>query len=273
MPELPEVETICRALSKQIVNHKIIKVNRLTNLKLRKAIPQNLQEINDSSITQISRRSKYILIHLDNNKILIIHLGMSGKILIKDDKYIIQKHDHVELILDDKSKIIYNDPRRFGLIYLSDIENIKNIELFKDLGIEPLEDQFTDDYFNAILKNKKQAIKLAIMNPKIIVGVGNIYACESLFTSKISPERSANSLTKNEISTLRKNIIKILKNSIDNGGSSLKDYKNINGEKGFFQNSFFVYGRNGKECFICNEAIEKLKQAGRTSFYCPNCQK
>lgn len=273
MPELPEVETICRALSKQIVNHKIIKVNRLTNLKLRKAISPNLEEIENHFILKVSRRSKYILIHLDNDKIMIIHLGMSGKILIKDNQYLIQKHDHIELTLDNNSKIIYNDPRRFGLICLSDTKNVDAIELFKNLGIEPLEDHFTNDYFSSILRNKKQAIKLAIMNPKIIVGVGNIYACESLFFSKIYPERLANSLIRNEIVTLRENIIKILRISIDSGGSSLKDYENINGEKGFFQNSFFVYGRSGKECYICNTVVEKIKQAGRTTFYCPNCQK
>ena len=273
MPELPEVETICRALTKRIVNHKIIKVNRITSLRLRTEIPHDLFKIIDSSITNISRRSKYILIHLSNKMILIIHLGMSGKILIKDKRYQIQKHDHIEFILDDNSRVIYNDPRRFGLIYLSTNDDISNIPLFRDLGLEPLSNEFTNDYFYSILKDKKQVIKLAIMNPKIIVGVGNIYACESLFLSRISPLKSANSLSMDEISVLRDHIIKVLESSIDNGGSSLKDYENINGEKGFFQNNFYVYGRAGKNCSICNFIIAKLKQSGRTTFYCPNCQK
>jgi formamidopyrimidine-DNA glycosylase len=272
MPELPEVETICQALACNILNHKILKVNRITNHNLREAIPQNLFQVEQLKIKSVTRRSKYILITLDNGFVIVIHLGMSGKILMKDRDYQYKKHDHIEFVLDNL-RLVYNDPRRFGVISLIEDKELQEHRLFKNLGIEPFSPEFTDAHFVNLLKNKKQAIKQAIMDASLLVGVGNIYACESLFLSKISPLKPACELSAKEVALLKLNILKVLSNAIRSGGSSLKDYANINGEKGYFQNSFKVYSRAGEQCFECSSNIIRVKQAGRSSFYCSNCQK
>lgn len=274
MPELPEVESICQGLRSNILNCNILSAKALTNLKLRQIIPEELPEkIINSKIIKIDRRAKYIQVFLDNDIIIIIHLGMSGKVLIKADDYIFQKHDHFMIELDNNLKIIYNDPRRFGLITYTYKNNISSFSLFRSLAPEPLESEFTVSYLQNILKKSSKPIKLLLMDNSKVVGVGNIYAAESLFLSKISPERLSNTLTLDEIKLLHINIIKVLQQSIKAGGSTLKDYALINGEKGFFQNSFKVYAKEGKECMICKNIIIKIKQAGRASFYCAQCQK
>ncbi len=273
MPELPEVETICQGLRDKILNQTIIEVHHLTKHKLRQEIPVNIaQKITNSKIISIIRRAKYIQIFLDNAWVLLIHLGMSGKVLLKNKGYEHQKHDHFAFDLSDKAKVIYNDPRRFGLIALIKKDDLANHPLIKNLGIEPFDSEFNDDYLAKFLK-RNQPIKLTLMDNKYIVGVGNIYASESLFLSKISPLRPSNSLASSEIKLLHEKIIEVLKTSIERGGSSLKDYASVSGEKGYFQNSFNVYGREGEACRICNNVIIKIKQGGRASFYCDQCQK
>lgn len=274
MPELPEIETICRALKAQILNLDIIKAKRQTNLNLRQIIPEHIeQQLENKKIIDIERRAKYILIHLNSSLTIIIHLGMSGKLLIREEDYIYQKHDHFILYLNNGKKIIYNDPRRFGLITTSDRNNLDNHPLFINLGIEPLSDNFNSHYLHSILKSKKQPIKSTIMDNKNLVGVGNIYALEALFLSKILPTRESNSLNQNEILSLYENIIHVLKQAIKQGGSTIKDYSSISGESGYFQHSFKVYNQEGKECKTCNQLILRIKQAGRSSFFCPECQK
>jgi formamidopyrimidine-DNA glycosylase len=270
MPELPEIETICKALRAQILNKVIIQAIKITNLSLRKPISDDLiKKLVNIKVIDIQRRAKYIKICLNDNSILLIHLGMSGKILIKPRNYIYQKHDHVAFILNDGQQLVYNDPRRFGLIeFLSEDNNS-----LTHLGIEPLEQEFTPAYLANILNNKKQPVKLSIMDNSNIVGIGNIYACESLFLSKVKPDRPSFSLSKKEIVNLHKEIIFVLEEAIKQGGSSLKDYASVSGEKGYFQHFFKVYGREGGPCSICHEAICKVKQGGRSSFYCPSCQK
>lgn len=272
MPELPEVETICQGLKEKTLKKVIVKVQLITKLNLRQAIPLSIEEkLNGCQIVEITRRAKYIQIFLDNSLVILIHLGMSGKVLIKNQNYIYQKHDHFAIHLNDGQQIVYNDPRRFGLIDLVAKEELPNSPLLKHLGIEPLEIQFTPEYLANIFRNKKQPIKLTIMDNVNIVGVGNIYASESLFLSKISPTRAANSLNFAEITLLHQMIIKVLKDAIKQGGSSLKDYASVSGEKGYFQHLFKVYGK--EKCYICQNPITKIKQAGRASFYCPVCQK
>ena len=274
MPELPEIETICKGLKSQILNLEIIKTRRQTNLNLRQEIPKNIdQQLENQKIIDIERRAKYILIHLNNSKTIIIHLGMSGKLLIKDKNYIYQKHDHFILYLNNEQKIIYNDPRRFGLITTSDRNTLNKHPLFINLGIEPLSDTFDTNRLHFILKNKKQSIKSTIMDNTNLVGVGNIYALEALFLSKILPTRKSNSINIKETSSLYENIINVLKQAIKQGGSTIKDYSSISGENGYFQHSFKVYNQEGKECKICNQLILRIKQSGRSSFFCPKCQK
>lgn len=274
MPELPEIEIICRGLRSKILNETILEAKRLTNLKLRQAIPLDLECIlKNKKIIDISRRAKYINIHLNDSITLIIHLGMSGKLLIKDKSYDYQKHDHFSFDLSNGDVAVYNDPRRFGLITLCDTNDLASHPLFRNLGIEPLSEAFTSSYLEILMHTKKQAVKVAIMDNSNIVGVGNIYASESLFLSKIDPERIAGSLKRREIKSLRDKIVYVLEEAIKRGGSSIKDYASVGGELGYFQNYFNVYGREGKQCTICNDLIEAKKQAGRRSFYCPACQK
>ncbi len=273
MPELPEVETICLELRSHILNQVIIDVERLTKFNLRHPIPTHIKDIINAKIINISRRAKYIQIFLSNNLALIIHLGMSGKILLKKKDYLAQKHDHFLITLESGQKLVYHDPRRFGLIDLINKDEIKESPLFKNLGIEPFSAEFTPKALTEILNNKKQPIKLALMDGAKLVGIGNIYAAESLFLSAIAPTRSSSSLSQNEIKLLHKNIIHILDESIKKGGSTLKDYAKVSGEKGYFQNSFNVYGREAQPCLSCGNAIVKITQGGRSSFYCPNCQK
>lgn len=274
MPELPEVETICNKLRDQILNNKVKKSVHITkNLSLRYPIPESVEnKFLNSKVLSVNRRSKYIIISFDNALSLIIHLGMSGKVLLEGANYIYKKHDHFAVEFNNGEQLIYNDARRFGLIDYIQTDKISEYHLFANLGIEPLSDEFTLEVFKRILSNKKQAIKLTIMDNQNIVGVGNIYASESLFASKISPLRASCSLNEEEAASLRNNIIKVLKEAIKQGGSSIKDYISSDGESGYFQHSFKVYGRDGKECMICKKEIIKTKQAGRASFYCSSCQ-
>lgn len=274
MPELPEVEIICQGLKKNILNKIIIKAQILTQYSLRQKIPNNIaNKIKDSKVIAICRRAKYIQMCLDNNLVILIHLGMSGKVLIKESCYIYQKHDHFSINLDDGQQLVYNDPRRFGLIDLLNKDDLDNSPLLKHLGIEPLSKEFTEEYLINLLKNSNRPIKLVLMDNANIVGVGNIYACESLFLSNILPDRKASSLNNSEVILLYKMIINVLELAIKQGGSSLKDYASVSGEKGYFQHSFKVYGRDGDSCSVCSEIILKIKQSGRSSFYCSNCQK
>ncbi|MCT4635867.1 MAG: bifunctional DNA-formamidopyrimidine glycosylase/DNA-(apurinic or apyrimidinic site) lyase [Rickettsiales bacterium] len=273
MPELPEVETICQGLRNSVLNQTITEVYHLTKHKLRQEIPADIvQKISNTNIIDIVRRAKYIQIFLSNNQVLLVHLGMSGKVLIKKKDYIYQKHDHFSFILEGGIVVVYNDPRRFGLITLVKRDELENHILIRNLGIEPFDTNFTSGYLEKVLK-RKQPIKLSLMDNKHIVGVGNIYASECLFLSKISPFRASNTLTSKEVKLLYSKIIEVLDLSIKKGGSSLKDYASVSGEKGYFQNSFNVYGREGEECRSCNSYIIKLKQGGRASFYCDKCQK
>jgi formamidopyrimidine-DNA glycosylase len=274
MPELPEVETICQGLRTEILNKTITQVYQLTNLKLRQEIPKDIVEkILNKKITQINRRSKYIQIFLDDELVMLIHLGMSGKLLIKNMAYKYAKHDHFAFVVNSQLHVVYNDPRRFGLIDLIEKDKLSHHDLMKNLGVEPLILEFTPKYLQEKLKQKKQPIKSVLMDNHVVVGVGNIYASESLFLSKISPLRAANSLSDKEIKLLHEKIIEVLKDSIEKGGSSLKDYASVSGEKGYFQNSFNVYAREGEDCKTCKNKIIKIKQAGRASFYCAYCQK
>lgn len=273
MPELPEVETICQGLRDNILNQTITEVYHLTKHKLRQEIPTDIiQKISNNTIDSIVRRAKYIQIFLSNDQVLLIHLGMSGKVLLKEEDYQYQKHDHFSFVLSDDRKVVYNDPRRFGLITLVKKDELENHALIKNLGVEPFDLKFTPAYLGKVL-SRKQPIKISLMDNKYIVGVGNIYASESLFLSKISPLRISNTLTSREVKLLRSKIIEILELSIKRGGSSLKDYASVSGEKGYFQNLFNVYGREGEECRSCNNSIIKVKQGGRASFYCDQCQK
>jgi formamidopyrimidine-DNA glycosylase len=271
MPELPEVETIKNGLN-DILFKKIIKVTS-SGLKLRGELDLKiLSSIEGYVFAKIRRRAKFIIIEVEkSNLLLIIHLGMTGKLLLKNShEFKKEKHDHLTIQFKD-SYLVFNDIRRFGMIWLIKAE--QELDFFSNYGPEPLSSDFSGDYLFKALTNKKAPIKSAIMDNTIVVGVGNIYACESLFKARINPLTPSNILTMEQCNHLVKEIIVTLEEAIKAGGSSLKDYVKSDGSTGYFQHNFLVYGRAGKNCVKCSSVIEKIKIAGRSSFFCPNCQK
>ena len=275
MPELPEVETVCRGIKPLLENQSIKKILcRVT--KLRYLLPKNLnKKIANCKILKVQRKAKYIQIFLDNETQLIIHLGMTGKLLIKKNftNKRINKHDHVIVELKNSQALVFNDVRKFGMLDLIDNSQEQNYKFFKDLGLEPLEKEFNFDNFKKIISHRNKSIKSTIMDSKLIVGVGNIYANESLFNAGIHPERISSDLKDHELELLRKEIIKILKKAIKKGGSTLNDFRNEENQKGYFQFDFRVYARDGFACKICKTEIQRIKQNGRSSFVCSTCQK
>jgi formamidopyrimidine-DNA glycosylase len=272
MPELPEVETIKRGIKHSIVGKKITQVKN-SGKNLRLPFPDNLSSLVGQQITDVERRARYILIKTSKKQILLVHLGMSGKLLyFAKAPGILAKHNHFFMQFSDKSCLIYDDPRRFGLIDLLNEKKINQHKMIKNLGPEPLSESFDSKYLQLQLRNKKINIKTAMMDNSIVVGVGNIYINESLFESKISPLKPAQSLSKKELDLLVKNIKKILEKAIKLGGSTLRDYVSLNGDIGGFQFDFKVYARDNEDCFICSGKIKRIKQNGRSSFYCALCQ-
>ena len=273
MPELPEVETVCRGLRQSIIGQTIAQIEYLRP-DLRIPFPDHFQEqLEGKTIRAIRRRSKYILIELDNSLLWIIHLGMSGKVLLVDElPEQPAKHDHVLVRFENDSGLIYNDARRFGLMTLIETASLPSHPLFVRLGPEPLENNFTPDYLYSKLQNKTSPIKQVIMDSHVVVGVGNIYACESLFRSNIAPQTPANSIDRKKTGQLTQHIKKVLEEAIASGGSTLRDYVRSDGDLGYFQHRFAVYGRENEPCPHCQTPIQRIKQQGRSSFYCPQCQ-
>ena len=277
MPELPEVETVSQGIKSKLLNHKISKVI-VKRRDLRFRMDTKLeQKITNTKINSVSRRAKYILINLDNGLTIIIHLGMSGRIVVEDLKSSknVFKHTHLEIITTSKKKMKFIDPRRFGSVLLHETNNLNTHKLIKNLAPEPLTKEFNATYLFKALKGRSANIKSIIMNQFIVVGVGNIYASESLYKAKIRPGRQAKSLSLTECVLLAKSIKKVLKRSIKLGGSSINDYSLVDGNLGFFQREFEVYGKEGKICRkkTCHSKILRIVIAQRSSFYCSKCQK
>ena len=285
MPELPEVETIKSFLAPNLEEAKITKLI-LRRKNLRFDFPKSFQKnLEGQKITQIKRRAKYLLFELSNGATLISHLGMSGNFRIKNenlDNLTLKKHDHVIMSLINKQgkdlTLLYYDPRRFGFMDIS--FDIKNNKFITKLGIEPFDEIFNASYLAQKFKGRNSSIKSALLDQQIVAGLGNIYVCEALYRSGIHPiTKVKNLVTKEDLPTkklelLVPSIIAILKEAIIAGGSTLKDFSNANGEKGYFQHSFDVYGRNNKECKSknCSNKITKIEQSNRSSFFCDKCQ-
>jgi len=279
MPELPEVETVCRGLAKALTGAWIESVEQHRG-DLRAAFPKNLPaRLKGRRVEKIERRAKYILITLDMSKTLLLHLGMSGRILLADnDREPPGKHDHLVFHFRNGITLRFNDPRRFGMCDLAATHDLPRYKLLHGLGIEPFSPQLTSTFLAAKFKGKKTSVKAALLDQRIIAGIGNIYASEALFHAGISPRRKAGKCTKAQIAKLVPAIRKVLKAAIAAGGSSLRDYRQANGELGYFQNRFAVYDRAGKACPGCRCDIKKtggirqVAQAGRSSFFCPRKQ-
>ena len=286
MPELPEIEIVRRSLFKMI-NKAKIKGVKINNKNLRYKIPHNFSKhLSGEKIFKIARRSKYLIFHL-KSKLLLVHLGMSGKILLmrnKDrtifktsfyyDSNILEKHNHVYLNLSNGYILIYNDVRRFGFLKLYYTTKTSQIPFLRKLGLEPFNNKFNIKYFLVFCKNRKKSIKNLLMDQTFVSGLGNIYSNEALHMSKIHPLRACNKLSKKEMKSLLGNIKKILKFSISKGGSSIRDFKNTLGKSGNFQQFFHVYGQENKNCsrISCKGKIKKILISNRSSFYCDKCQ-
>jgi formamidopyrimidine-DNA glycosylase len=275
MPELPEVETVKTGLEKRFLNKKITKVTH-SDKKLRHPLPENIVQIlQGATIKQFYRRAKVLFIHLDNGYSLIFHLGMTGKIVfdISTVAEHLHKHNHFSIYFDDETYFIFNDIRRFGYVDLCKTTDIEKLDYIKSLAPEPLTDEFNVNYLYEKLKNKQTAIKVAIMDNPTVVGVGNIYACESLFKARIHPKTPANQVSKKKLEILVTEIKETLKIAIAKGGSTLKDYVQADGSLGYFQHEFFTYGRHNEDCKVCGTKIDKITLGQRSTFFCPKCQK
>lgn len=279
MPELPEVETVRRGLIPRMVGHRIVRLHQRRR-DLRLPLPKRFAErIEGRAVRAIDRRAKYLLLRLDDGHTLIIHLGMSGRMTLHDAKsaaeHPLGRHDHVVFDIDDGWQVRFNDARRFGLMLLVADEAVPTHKAFKGLGPEPLETQFDGVALAGRLKGRRTPIKAALLDQKTLVGVGNIYACEALFLSGISPKRSAHTVQGARADRLAAAIKQVLLRSIDDGGSTLRDHIQPGGELGYFQTRFNVYDRTGAVCPTpdCGRPVKRLVQSGRSTFYCAHCQR
>ncbi|MBT7399002.1 MAG: bifunctional DNA-formamidopyrimidine glycosylase/DNA-(apurinic or apyrimidinic site) lyase [Hellea sp.] len=278
MPELPEVETVKRGLEPVMQGFKFERVT-LNRLNLRFPFDKNfISRIQGKTLTSLIRRGKFLKATLSSNDVLYMHLGMSGRFSIDNDLTAVYnsnnstnpKHNHVIFEMSNGVVVTYNDPRRFGFMELIAPGEPSRLD---KMGPEPLDNMFNAPYLFNKLSGKKSAIKSALLDQSIIGGLGNIYVCEAIFKAKISPKRLAGSLTIKETEILVNEIKGVIKKAIEAGGSSLKDFASVDGNLGYFQHSFEVYGQEKKPCVVCETPIERIIQSGRSSFYCKACQK
>lgn len=269
MPELPEVETTLRGIEPHIINQHIKQII-VRQPRLRWPIEPSIQQLIGSTIIACERRAKYIIIQTSNGA-LIWHLGMSGSMRILQEGAAIEKHDHVDILCNNKILLRYTDPRRFGACIHVDSDPFQH-KLLTLLGPEPLSDQFNTDYIFQLSRAKNISIKQFIMDSHVVCGVGNIYACEALFKSGIHPLRKAGNISAKRYSKLVSVIKETLEHAIAQGGTTLKDFVNSDGKPGYFKQHLNVYGRKNKPCFNCAKTIKTIKQAQRSTFYCAHCQ-
>ena len=278
MPELPEVETVRRGLEPVMQGYKFERVT-LNRLNLRFPFDKNfINRVQGKTLTSLIRRGKFLKATLSSNDVLHMHLGMSGRFSIDNGLTAVYnlnnstnpKHDHVIFEMSNGVIVTYNDPRRFGFMELIAPGEPSRLD---KMGPEPLDNMFNGPYLFNKLSSKKSTIKSALLDQSIISGLGNIYVCEAIFKAKISPKRQAGSLNIKETEILVNEIKNVIKKAIKAGGSSLKDFASVDGNLGYFQYSFEVYGQEKMPCKVCGTPIERIKQSGRSSFYCKACQK
>jgi formamidopyrimidine-DNA glycosylase len=290
LPELPEVETVMTGLKPAFEGHRFTHVE--TRRKdLRIPFPKGFtRRLTGKRVLRMWRRAKYIMADLDNGETLVIHLGMSGSMAVYTTSETRElgdfcyerapdgagkgKHDHVVFDTDAPARVVFNDHRRFGLMTLIDTARIEEHKLFKAVGVEPLSEDFDTAFLARALKGKKTSIKAALLDQRLIAGLGNIYVCEALWRARVSPRRRAARVKAEEIATLVTAIKAVLREAIKAGGSSLRDHKRTDGELGYFQHHFAVYDRKNQLCHRKDSGIiKRIVQTGRSSFYCPVCQK
>ena len=283
MPELPEVETVKAGIA-PVMQGRVIANARVNRPDLRWPFPEGMAaRLTGQRVLGLRRRSKYILVDLESSETLLIHLGMSGRMLISGHTVgdfhhahpAPAKHDHVVFEMDNGVRITFNDARRFGAMDLMDTATQDDHWLIRDLGPEPLGNAFNESYLIDRLKGRNMPIKSALLDQRIVSGLGNIYVCEVLFRAGINPKRKAGQISAKRVATLVPLIRTVLSEAIAAGGSSLRDYRQSDGELGYFQHVFQVYDREGQNCVThgCDSVINRIVQSGRSSFFCPQCQR
>lgn len=275
MPELPEVEVICRGLRPHLIGHQIISLDSSgKNLRVPVPMEKMAQRLAGQRISKVKRRAKYLLIEAENRDLLIIHLGMSGTLGVFAADTIGQKHDHVIWRLDNDHELRLHDPRRFGSVQLLTPDEAKQVEktLFKNVGPEPFSRKCSSAYLSERARSKTAGIKTFLMDGRIVAGIGNIYANESLFAAGIHPEQPAGTLDTAQWRKLHRLIRKILRHAINCGGSTISDFLDASGNRGYFQMNFKVYGKAGAPCPNCSTEISKKQVGGRAAYFCPQCQ-
>jgi len=272
MPELPEVETTRRGIEPYLLGHKIQHVE-IRESRMRWPVEDAVINITGHTVQSVQRRAKYLLITCDIGT-LILHLGMSGSLRICPHELDFKKHDHFVLRIDGGMEMRLHDPRRFGAVLWHDDPDgpIDTHPLLRHLGPEPLEDDFNSDYLASTCQNRKTTIKQHIMNNKVVVGVGNIYACEALFNSGIRPTRKAGNISKQRLVRLTAEIKRVLDEAIKQGGTTLRDFLREDGQPGYFKQQLKVYDREGESCRQCGATIKKITISNRSTYYCPKCQ-
>ncbi|MFP4370632.1 MAG: bifunctional DNA-formamidopyrimidine glycosylase/DNA-(apurinic or apyrimidinic site) lyase [Halanaerobium sp.] len=276
MPELPEVETVVKGL-RPLITDKIVTAVEIREKNMI-AYPENdIESFRDSligsKIEAVNRRGKYIIIELSQDKNMVIHLRMTGKLLVKEVKEFRDKHTHVIFSLNDGQEIRFNNIRKFGRVYLIDKNHPEQAGGLADLGPEPLSEELTLEDFKKLFENRRALMKSLLLNQHFVAGIGNIYADEILFRSAVRPDRTADTLTEAEKEAIYHNMRDILEKGIIYGGTSFSDYVNAFGEKGSFQEELRVHQREGENCYDCGSIIEKIKISGRSTYFCPKCQK
>lgn len=273
MPELPEVETVKRSLGKKLVGRKITGVTIYLPKVIHLQDPEEFeQQIISKQITGLSRRGKYLLINLTGKLTLVIHLRMTGQLVFKKPTRPV-KHTHVVFKLDDDHELHFIDTRQFGRIILTPSESIKTLPGLKDLGVEPLGDKFSRSFLRGELRRRRSKIKSLLLDQTFIAGLGNIYVDEALHRARINPQRTASSLTPREVANLYHAIREVLKEGIENRGTTFRDYVDGDGRAGNYQELLRVYNREGQPCLNCETKITRIKLGGRSSYFCPRCQK
>ncbi len=277
MPELPEVETVCRGIAPVLEGATLVKVMP-RRAGLRVPFPLNLSRVlTGKRVETVSRRAKYALIGMATRDVLILHLGMSGRIRVDAPGTLwpdLQRHDHFILETDGGARLVFNDARRFGMVLLTSRDDMDTHPALAGLGPEPLGNEFDALTLAAALSRRTSSLKTVLLDQSVVAGLGNIYVCEALYRARLSPTRRADSLDPDETERLVRAVRDVLIKAIEAGGSSLRDHAQVTGELGYFQHSFCVYGREGEPCpeKTCQRTIKRIVQAGRSSFYCPYCQ-
>ncbi len=269
VPELPEVETTRRGVAPYLENRRILSI-KVHNANLRWEVPERLMALSGEMVRSLSRRGKYLILSFDSGATLI-HLGMSGSLRIVANGERLRKHDHIEWILDGGHTMRFHDPRRFGCVLWS--ENWREHDLIRHLGPEPLSDDFDASYLYSLAKGRKTPIKSLIMNAQVVVGVGNIYANEALFLSGIHPGRQAGRISRKRFGRLVGEIKAVLNAAITQGGTTLRDFVDSDGNPGYFKQQLYVYGRGGLACKQCGSTLREMRQNQRATVFCSRCQR